>query len=63
LTQVDAIIDEHDLDDTGVPWTGKETSLRWIIVHLIEEISRHAGHADIIRELIDGRTGYLPPRD
>ncbi|GMQ93917.1 MAG: DinB family protein [Acidimicrobiia bacterium] len=60
---VDAIIDAHDLDDTGKPWTGEATSLRWIIVHLIEETARHAGHADIIRELIDGGTGYLPPRD
>ena len=32
-------------------------TLRWIIVHLIEELARHAGHADILRELIDGDTG------
>ena len=32
-------------------------SLRWILVHLVEEIGRHAGHADIIREQIDGATG------
>jgi hypothetical protein len=32
-------------------------SLRWILVHMIEETARHAGHADIIRELIDGVTG------
>ena len=35
-------------------------SLRWILVHMIEETARHLGHADIVRELIDGRTGYLP---
>jgi uncharacterized damage-inducible protein DinB len=32
-------------------------SLRWILVHMIEETARHAGHADILRELIDGETG------
>ena len=32
-------------------------SLRWVLVHLIEETARHAGHADIIREQLDGRTG------
>lgn len=40
--------------------TGKEDkpySLRWILVHLIEEYARHNGHADLIRESIDGQTG------
>jgi hypothetical protein len=32
-------------------------NLRWVVVHLIEETARHAGHADIIRELLDGTTG------
>ena len=32
-------------------------SLRWIYTHLIEETARHAGHLDILRELIDGVTG------
>jgi uncharacterized damage-inducible protein DinB len=32
-------------------------SLRWILVHMIEETGRHAGHADILRELLDGQTG------
>jgi hypothetical protein len=32
-------------------------SLRWVLVHLVEETSRHAGHADIIREQIDGAVG------
>jgi hypothetical protein len=36
----------------GEPW-----SLRWIMVHMIEETARHAGHADLIRESIDGETG------
>ncbi|HJT37778.1 MAG TPA: DinB family protein [Actinomycetota bacterium] len=33
-------------------------SLRWLMIHMIEETARHAGHADIMRELIDGATGY-----
>ncbi|MGI5523080.1 DinB family protein [Micromonospora sp. CA-259024] len=36
-----------------------EVSLRWILVHLIEETARHAGHADILRELTDGTTGAV----
>jgi hypothetical protein len=34
-----------------------QTSLRWIVVHMIEEIARHAGHLDLIREQLDGHTG------
>ena len=37
--------------------------MRWVLLHMIEEFSRHLGHIDIVRELIDGATGYLPPRD
>lgn len=36
---------------------GSEVSLRWIYVHMIEEYARHNGHADLLRERIDGRTG------
>ncbi|MEV7094221.1 DinB family protein [Amycolatopsis sp. NPDC051045] len=36
---------------------GSTPSLRWILVHMIEEYSRHNGHADLVRESIDGRTG------
>ncbi|MFF0656688.1 DinB family protein [Micromonospora tulbaghiae] len=36
-----------------------EVSLRWVLVHLIEETARHAGHADILRELTDGETGSI----
>jgi hypothetical protein len=32
-------------------------SLRWVLVHMVEETARHAGHADILREQIDGLTG------
>jgi uncharacterized damage-inducible protein DinB len=34
-----------------------EVNLRWVVMHLLEETARHAGHADILRELIDGQTG------
>ncbi|MBZ2406825.1 DinB family protein [Streptomyces sp. L06] len=36
-----------------------QVSLRWILTHMIEETARHAGHADILRELTDGTTGTL----
>jgi hypothetical protein len=45
----------------NVPWFPKDIdhwSVRWVAMHLIEELSRHAGHADIIRESIDGATMY-----
>ncbi len=37
--------------------TGEQFSLRWIITHMIEEYARHNGHADLLRERIDGATG------
>jgi hypothetical protein len=37
--------------------SGTSVTLRWILAHLLEETARHAGHADILRELIDGVTG------
>jgi uncharacterized damage-inducible protein DinB len=50
----------HDLDETvRRPGANREpVDLRWIYIHMIEEYARHCGHADIIRELIDGTTGY-----
>lgn len=41
----------------GRPDADPAPSLRWVLMHLLEETARHAGHADILRELIDGRTG------
>jgi uncharacterized damage-inducible protein DinB len=45
--------------DRSVPIPGRErtVSLRWILVHMIEETARHAGHADLLREIHDGVTG------
>ncbi|MEV0621380.1 DinB family protein [Nonomuraea sp. NPDC050404] len=39
------------------PRRGPAPSMRWVLVHMIEETGRHAGHADILREQIDGSTG------
>jgi uncharacterized damage-inducible protein DinB len=40
------------------PWpNGESPSLRWIVLHMIEEYARHNGHADLLRESIDGETG------
>jgi hypothetical protein len=47
----------HGLDDAGVTSRGNECSLRWIYVHMIEEYARHNGHADLIREMVDGAVG------
>ena len=46
------------LDVTGEHPRGGTRSLRWVLVHMIEEYARHNGHADLLRERIDGRVGY-----
>ena len=48
----------RSLDDTGVTRGGNSCSLRWIYVHMVEEYARHNGHADLIRELVDGSVGW-----
>jgi uncharacterized damage-inducible protein DinB len=57
----DDVIRELDLDTTGTAWFGDAVSLRWVLIHMVEETARHAGHADIVRELIDGMTGDHKP--
>jgi uncharacterized damage-inducible protein DinB len=49
----------RDLDQLSVstPIDGKPFTLRWMLLHLIEETARHAGHADLLREAIDGAVG------
>jgi uncharacterized damage-inducible protein DinB len=54
----DAVIAAHQLDDVVKQRTGREVSMRWILTHLVEEYSRHNGHADLLRERIDGAVGY-----
>ena len=48
-----------DRPATGIPrsWGPEQPSLRWILVHMIEEYARHNGHADLLRESVDGATG------
>lgn len=57
----DRTIDELPLDAPGVvPWwppQSRDVTLHQILVHMIAETARHAGHADIVRELIDGQAG------
>jgi len=63
----DATIDASDLDAVGrVPWWPDERSkvtLHRVLVHMVAETERHAGHADIARELIDGTVGLRPDND
>ncbi|MET8123059.1 DinB family protein [Micromonospora sp. NPDC005189] len=54
-----AVAASFDLDHVVPHPQLGEVSLRWILVHLIEETARHAGHADILRELTDGETGAI----
>jgi hypothetical protein len=55
-----ATIDELDLDTLGTHHIGVKVSLRWMILVVLQDTTRHAGHADIVRELIDGRVGAHP---
>ncbi|HTX29524.1 MAG TPA: DinB family protein [Streptosporangiaceae bacterium] len=63
----DETISALPLDAVGrVPWWRPETNevtLHQILVHVIADTDRHAGHADIVRELIDGSVGMLPGND
>jgi hypothetical protein len=60
------VVRERDLGDPvpvpkGVPWFPDDVdawSVRWVLLHVVEETARHAGHADIVREAIDGATMY-----
>lgn len=56
----DDAVRELDLDATAVTWLGDTVSFRWSILHVIEEAARHLGHADLVREHLDGATGHLP---
>jgi uncharacterized damage-inducible protein DinB len=64
--ETDAVMADLDLDHPvpvprDAPWFPKDIeawSVRWVLLHLIQETARHAGHADIVREAIDGATAY-----
>jgi uncharacterized damage-inducible protein DinB len=57
----DRVIDELDVEDTGTAWFGETVTMRWVLIHMVEETARHAGHIDILRELIDGMAGDHRP--
>ncbi|MGW3653563.1 DinB family protein [Streptomyces sp. NPDC000878] len=58
----DRVLTELPLDTLGKPaWRDYECSLRWVLVRMTAETARHAGHMDIVRELIDGATGAYEP--
>lgn len=60
------VLERADLDapvpvPRDAPWFPRDLeawSVRWVVLHLVEELARHAGHADIVRESIDGATMY-----
>ncbi|MER7758664.1 DinB family protein [Streptomyces sp. NPDC097619] len=54
------IVAAASLDDVGrhPDFHSANANLRWMLIHLVEETGRHAGHADIVRELLDGAKGY-----
>ena len=54
---VDAVLDEAESFDLPSKGNLRPTTLRWAVVHVIEETARHVGHMDITRELLDGRIG------
>ncbi|MGW5937139.1 DinB family protein [Streptomyces celluloflavus] len=57
IVSCDAAMTDHGLDETFAGPRDRTLNLRWIYVHLIEEYARHNGHADLLRERIDGATG------
>lgn len=57
---LDDVLADGDLDRltaVGSRHTGERWNLRWVLVHMVEEYARHNGHADLIREAIDGSVG------
>ena len=52
-----AAITSLSLDDTAIRGRSGEFSLRWVLLHMVDETARHLGHLDVLRELADGTTG------
>jgi uncharacterized damage-inducible protein DinB len=52
------IVDAASLDDVAAGPSAEGATLRWILFHMVEEYARHLGHADLMREGIDGKTGF-----
>ncbi len=55
---VERALADGGLDAVHPAWGGADdVSLRWVLVHMVEEYARHNGHADLLREAVDGATG------
>lgn len=56
----DEVIAAHALSDrgTGGQFPAASATLEWMLLHMLEELARHAGHLDLVREQLDGETGY-----
>lgn len=58
IEQSRRVTDAFELETvSAIPTEGLVVTLRWVLVHMIDEYARHLGHADIVREAIDGATG------
>ena len=53
----DEVVRELKLTERGTDRHGTTVTMRWVLIHMIEETARHAGHLDVVRELVDGRRG------
>ena len=66
IARTDAVIASRQLDEPvpvpkGVPWFPQDVeawSVRWVVMHLVQETARHSGHADIVREQVDGAIAF-----
>lgn len=60
VAAADSVLEGTDLDaQVSRPGTSTTSSMRWVLVHMVEEYARHNGHADLLRERIDGATGDI----
>lgn len=59
VAAADVVYNDLELDSVAARWAGGDAppSIRWVLVHMIEEYARHLGHADFLRQSIDGATG------
>ncbi len=53
----DEAIEALPIDAQGQAWFGETVSMRWVLIHMVEEVARHAGQIDLMREHIDGLVG------
>ena len=55
---IEAATDLDALSATPGPWADEPVTMRWLLFHVVEEYARHNGHADLLRERIDGNSGW-----